>query len=128
MEDARRLTVISVALAGVIAVAMSDVSFTLWDFIIGAILLTILIVFALPDENRKGEVFFFSLVFSLSFLITIGLFIDILVPEGWKEIWNTKIYQRHVIHFFIWGVLVIAFLKCPPLLQFLKKIRNRIGD
>src|SRR5438105_12695434 len=70
------VTILGIALAAIVTVAMASGSFTHWDSIIGITLIVILFAFGHEAHTSNAMNFIFSSILALSFVLVVGFIVE----------------------------------------------------
>jgi hypothetical protein len=98
--DKNLSTVLAVAVASTIQVAVTEGAFTLWNVMIGAVLICVLLTYRSASRVTIFEVGALSTVWGLNIVITIGVFVQWLFPNWPRDPENHEIRPRYF--FYIW--------------------------
>ncbi len=79
------LAVIGIALAGIVTVADNESDWTLWDSMIGVLLLLVLYGYASGRYGERREAVAFAAVAGFAFVITIAPLVAWALPDGLAE-------------------------------------------
>lgn len=107
------LPLLALAVAAIVTIIMTEGQFTLWESMIGLILISIEVGESGKDFPGFWHEAAFSGIIGLSVLITLGFAIDRLFFE-WQEIEDqeyplcTTGRKREITFFVIWAVLTVA--------------------